>query len=294
MNGFINLNKPSGITSRDAVNVVRRMLPRKTKIGHAGTLDPLANGVLVIAVGSATRLIEYAQEGRKTYRAEFLLGRSSDTEDVEGAVVELENPVIPTKESLLSAAQLWTGVIMQKPPIYSALKINGQPAYKLARKGKDVDLAAREITIYSATLLDYQYPVMKWELVCSSGTYVRSWGRDVARSAGTEAVMSALTRTQVGLFRLEDSDDPVPASQCNGEFPYRLLPPLTGCLDLPKVTLTESQIYNLRQGKFIPLAAPPQTAPGAPFAGLDAAGVLKAILAMRPDGSFQAIKNLVE
>ena len=100
MNGFINLNKPSGITSRDAVNVVRRMLPRKTKIGHAGTLDPLANGVLVIAVGSATRLIEYAQEGRKTYRAEFLLGRSSDTEDVEGAVVELENPTIPTRESL--------------------------------------------------------------------------------------------------------------------------------------------------------------------------------------------------
>ena len=117
MNGFINLNKPSGITSRDAVNVVRRMLPRKTKIGHAGTLDPLANGVLVIAVGSATRLIEYAQEGRKTYRAEFLLGRSSDTEDVEGAVVELENPAIPTRESLRSAAQLWTGVIMQKPPI---------------------------------------------------------------------------------------------------------------------------------------------------------------------------------
>lgn len=296
MDGFINLNKPSGITSRDAVNIVKRVLPKKTKIGHAGTLDPLAQGVLVVAIGSVTRLIEYAQEGRKTYRAEFLLGKQSETEDIESELIELVNPPIPTRQELEDAGKKWTGKILQKPPIYSALKINGLPAYKRARNGEDVELTPREITIYSASLLEYDYPVMKWELICSSGTYVRSWGRDVAFSAGSAAVMSALLRTRVGNFALEDSAAPEPGKPVllpdtpEGTDGYALLPPLWGIGQMERVTISESQLFDLRLGRFILKTFTTQTP--APWAGLDGAGELKAILVQRPDGSVQALKNL--
>ncbi len=288
MNGFFNIYKPSGITSRDAVNIVKRILPRKTKIGHAGTLDPLAEGVLVVAVGSSTRLIEYAQQGKKTYLADFLLGSTSNTEDTEGEIIELPNPPVPTAEQLQQAADQWTGLIEQVPPVFSALKINGVPAYKRARAGEELEMASRKITIYSAKLIEYQYPKMKWELICSSGTYVRSWGRDVAKTLESGAIMSGLVRTKVGNFSLEEAVKP---EQLNaGNLESFLLSPLTGLSEMESVVLSESQIYDLRLGRFIAHSFSSRSP--SPWAGLDLQGELKAILLERPDGSIQALKNL--
>lgn len=291
MNGFINLFKPSGITSFDAISRVRRLLPRKTKIGHAGTLDPLAEGVLVTAIGSATRLIEYAQNGEKTYRSEFLLGRYSDTEDTEGTVVELENPVIPTRDQLLESARHWTGTILQQPPVYSALKINGRRACDLAREGKDVELKPRSITIYRAELLDYDYPRMNWEIVCSAGSYVRSWGRDVAQTAGSAAVMSGLIRTKVGKFDLSTAVRPEILTADN--LASYLRPVNEGCPNMAAIVLTDAQLADFRLGRFLkPDFEIPDSSTNGPWLALDSQNCLRAIIILRGDGWVQAIKNL--
>src|SRR5690606_6420881 len=138
--GLLNINKPVGQTSRWVVDRVQRLV-RPAKAGHAGTLDPLASGVLVVCVGQATRLIDHVQQMPKRYRAEFLLGRTSDTEDTQGEVVELVDPPIPTHDAIIAAASQFVGEIMQRPPAYSALKVDGKRAYALARKGQAVELA---------------------------------------------------------------------------------------------------------------------------------------------------------
>ena len=189
--GLLNLNKPAGMTSRDVVNIVQR-LSRPAKAGHAGTLDPLADGVLVVCVGSATRLIEYVQRMPKRYVGTFLLGRQSPTEDIEGEVTELPDAPVPTREQIEAAARRFVGRIEQRPPAFSALKIRGRPAYKLARQGKPVELAPRPVEIYRIEVKKYRYPELVLEIDCGGGTYVRSLGRDLAESLGTAAVMSAL------------------------------------------------------------------------------------------------------
>ena len=157
ISGILNVAKAGGMTSRRVVDMVQRLV-RPTKAGHAGTLDPLATGVLVVCIGQATRLIEYVQRMPKTYEGTFLLGRTSDTEDVEGAVVELENPPQPTREAIEEAATKFLGTIQQRPPAYSALKVKGRRAYDLARAGKTVDLAPRPVEIYGIEVMSYQYP----------------------------------------------------------------------------------------------------------------------------------------
>src|SRR5438034_4937061 len=157
MFGLLNVDKPAGWTSRDVVNRVQQLV-RPHKVGHAGTLDPLATGVLVIALGPATRLIEYVQRMPKSYQGSFLLGRTSDTEDTQGTVVELPTASIPAKEDILAAIPKFVGTIEQRPPAYSALKIAGQPAYKLARRGESVELVPRRVEIYSIEFVRYEYP----------------------------------------------------------------------------------------------------------------------------------------
>ena len=152
--GLLNLNKPGGLTSRRMVDLVQR-LALGAKAGHAGTLDPLATGVLVVCVGAATRLIEYVQRMRKSYRATFLLGRHSPTEDIEGEVTFLENPPVPTLAQIHAAAETLTGAIKQRPPAYSALKIEGRRAYAMARKGETVALEARTVEIYRIEVQRY-------------------------------------------------------------------------------------------------------------------------------------------
>lgn len=245
MFGILNLNKPSNWTSRDVVNGVQR-LAGGAKVGHAGTLDPLATGVLVVCVGPATRLIEYIQRMPKRYRATFLMGRTSDTEDIEGQVRMIEDAVRPSAAQLESALRPFVGDIEQVPPAYSALKVQGRRAYALARSGQDVALKARRIIIHHLQLLDYDYPEFTLEIVCGSGTYVRSLGRDLARALGTDAIMSALVRTAIGSLRLEDAEQLDALTQ--GNLSSKLLSPLIGLADLPRITISDQQQRRLAQG----------------------------------------------
>src|SRR4051794_35109294 len=157
MFGLLNIDKPAGLTSRDVVNVVQRLV-RPHKVGHAGTLDPLATGVLVVAIGPATRLVEYIQRMAKSYRAVFLLGRTSDTEDIEGKVAELPQAPVPNIEQIESATPRFVGMIDQRPPVYSALKVGGRRAYELARRGETIELAPRRVEVHSIDIVRYAYP----------------------------------------------------------------------------------------------------------------------------------------
>jgi tRNA pseudouridine55 synthase len=246
MPGFLNLHKPQGCTSRDVVNHVQRLV-RPEKVGHAGTLDPLATGVLVLAVGSATRLVEYVQQQPKSYLATFLLGRSSDTEDAQGRVVELANPLVPTREAIEAALPSFLGDIEQRPPAFSALKVQGRRAYDLARRGEEVELEPRTITIHSLCLEEYAWPMLRLWISCGSGTYVRSLGRDLARAVGTEAVMSALVRTSVGPFTLEQA---IPASEVTPLNLAQLLQPSRAAVrHLPALHLDHGEVTELIHGR---------------------------------------------
>ncbi|MBL9125814.1 MAG: tRNA pseudouridine(55) synthase TruB [Planctomycetaceae bacterium] len=278
LSALLNVNKPSGITSRDAVNRVQRLV-RPAKVGHAGTLDPLASGVLVIAIGSATRLIEFVQQLPKRYRATFLLGRSSTTEDIEGEVTELIEPPVPTRDEIESAAERLTGAILQRPPAFSALKVAGRRAYQLARRGETPELAPRPVTIYQLSVVGYEYPVMELDIRCSSGTYVRSLGRDLAESLGTAAVMSALCRTAIGGFRIEGACelDALDAAS----LPGHLLPPAKAVAHLRRHELSAEEVRSLRQGRPVPFR---HERSDELFAGYGPAGELIGILSLsQPD-----------
>ncbi len=207
MFGLLVLDKPSGVTSRRVVDRVLRFV-RPTKVGHAGTLDPLAAGVLLLGLGQATRLVEYVHELPKQYQATFLLGRSSTTEDIDGEITELPDAVPPTREQIEQAADTLRGDIQQRPPAFSALKVAGRRAYELARAGETPELAPRGVRINRLTITRYDYPELCLDVECSSGTYVRSLGRDLAERAGSAAVMSALVRTAIGPFTLAEAADP--------------------------------------------------------------------------------------
>ncbi|QGJ71429.1 tRNA pseudouridine synthase B [Planctomycetales bacterium 10988] len=248
--GFLNLNKPAGMTSRDAINRVQRAFrPQKIKIGHAGTLDPLATGVLMVAVGRATRLIAEVQNQTKVYKAVFKLGCQSPTEDTEGEVTELVNPPIPSQAELQAALEQWTGTIQQIPPAFSALKVNGKRAYDLARKGKQVDLEPREVEIKQLVLLNYHYPRFEVKVECSAGTYIRSLGRDIAQTLQTESVMINLIRTAIGDFQIENSLEL--AKQTKKEFCEALVPPIVALPHLEKVSLPQEQTLKLLQGQIL-------------------------------------------
>ncbi len=173
--GLLNISKPRGETSRWVDDQVQ-WLAHPAKVGHAGTLDPLASGVLLVCIGQATRLMGYLQQSPKSYRAEFLLGRTSTTEDIHGELAEIENPPQPTRDEIEKTARRFVGEIQQRPPVFSALKVGGRPAYKFARKGQAVELAPRPVTIHRLELIEYEYPRLVVDVDCSSGTYMRSLG----------------------------------------------------------------------------------------------------------------------
>ena len=285
--GLLNLNKPPGLTSRQVVNHVQR-LARPAKVGHAGTLDPLATGVLVVCVGAATRLIEYIQQMPKGYTGTFLLGRRSPTEDVEGDVAELDNPPVPTREQIAAASSSFVGRIEQRPPAYSALKVDGRRAYKLARQGEQVELKPRTVTVYRIELRAYEYPELTLGIECGSGTYIRSLGRDLAESLGTAAVMSALVRTSIGGFRIEEAAHPREVTK--QDWTDYLLPPLRAVESLPRVELSTSEIVSVRQGLTIAKETAPADA--REIAALDAGGRLVAILTRRGPGLLGPLRNL--
>jgi len=283
--GFLNIDKPGGVTSRDVVNRVQRLV-RPHKVGHAGTLDPLATGVLVVAVGPATRLIEYVQRLPKTYLATFLLGRSSDTEDIAGEVVELPGAAVPTETQLRAALPQFLGTIQQRPPAFSALKVAGQRAYDLARRGDAVELLPRPVEIYDLQILRYAYPELQLLIRCGSGTYVRSLGRDLAESLGTAAVMSALRRLVIGPFTAETAiaADSLSASSIE----HQLLSPLMALGEMPRIEVNEAASLRLAQGQAIENR---WNASSAEVAAVNSAGQLVAILSplaerLRPQRCF--------
>jgi tRNA pseudouridine55 synthase len=205
MNGILNLNKPAGISSAAAVARVKRLLPRGVKIGHAGTLDPFATGVLLLLVGKATKLCEKLMDEPKQYEATVKLGATTETLDPDSdeIVDALAKPV--TRDKIDSALQEFIGEIQQRPPIYSALKIAGKAAYARARQGEEVDLEPRPVKIYGIQMLRYEWPVVEIRVDCGRGTYIRSLARDIGETLGTKGYLTALKRTAVGQFRVDDA-----------------------------------------------------------------------------------------
>lgn len=283
--GLLNLHKPPGVTSRRVVDRVQRLV-KPAKVGHAGTLDPLASGVLVLGIGQATRLVEYVQEMPKQYRATFLLGRTSTTEDVDGEITLLADAVPPTHERLAQVAQELTGEIQQRPPAFSALKVSGRRAYDLARAGQQVELAPRTVRIDRLDIVRYEYPELCVDVTCGGGTYVRSLGRDLAERAGSAAVMSALERTAIGRFTLADAIEPATLSDDNLS-PY-LLPPVLAVRGLmDEIVVSETERQRVAHG--LSIQRPDVEADRC--AALDSAGRLLAVLIRRLGGELRAEKN---
>jgi len=244
--GLLNLNKPAGWTSRQAVDRVARLV-KPAKAGHAGTLDPLATGVLVVCVGKATRLIGFVQAQPKTYRAEFLLGKRSDTDDVTGSVVDVECRRVPTRDEVDFALRGFLGRIEQIPPAFSAVHVDGRRAYKLARRGEAVDLSPRTVEVHRIDVIAYEFPLLNVEIDCGSGTYIRSIGRDLGEALACGGVMRELERTAVGPFTIDDAVDP--RTLTAESLPQLLRPALTAASHLPRHSCTPENIADLRHGR---------------------------------------------
>lgn len=256
--GLLVVDKPGGLTSRDAVDRAQRWFPRGTRLGHTGTLDPLATGVLVLCAGSATRLTEYVQHMAKTYRTTVRLGGRSDTDDADGTVTPVEGVKPPSAEELAACLRDFLGEIEQVPPAYSAAKLTGQRAYDLARRGEEVTLAARRVHIDGIDLLRYEYPEADLEVCCGKGTYIRSLARDLGERLGCGGYVQVLRRTRVGPFRAEDA---VPLDMDAATARGRLLPLALAVAELPAVKVAPRTAADLRQGKAVPL--PQESVPAA-------------------------------
>ena len=244
MDGIFNVLKPSGMSSHDVIGFLRRALNTK-KIGHGGTLDPDAAGVLPVFAGSATRLLSYAMDGRKQYIAEFTLGEQRDTGDDSGTVVKTMPVPEISEQQLREVLQRFLGKQMQLPPMYSAVKINGQKLYQLARKGVEVEREARPIEIYRLELLDFAKSKFTVAVECSKGTYIRVLGEDIATALGTCGTMSFLLRTQVGSYLLNEAHTLQEIAEnpeaCCAE-------PITAVDHLSKLILTANQAARITNG----------------------------------------------
>lgn len=209
MDGILLIDKPQGWTSFDVVAKVRGMIRKETgvkkpKVGHAGTLDPLATGLLVVLVGSYCKRAEAYTKQDKVYEVELKLGQTSTTDDDEGEKTDVSSSK-PTREAVDSALDGFIGEIQQVPPIFSAIKVDGKRAYKEARAGRDITLKPRTVTIHSIEGVEYEYPFVRFTANVSSGTYIRSLARDIGEKLGTGAYMSNLRRTEVGTFSIADA-----------------------------------------------------------------------------------------
>jgi tRNA pseudouridine55 synthase len=242
--GILNVYKPAGMTSHDVVGKIRRIYGQK-KVGHGGTLDPDAAGVLPVFLGSATRLLEYAVEGTKAYRAEGCLGTRTDTGDRSGVVVE-ERPVPPlTREDMEKVLEQFRGSILQTPPMYSALKVNGRKLYEYARKGIEVERQPRAIEIHKLTLRDWQLPYFTVDVECSKGTYIRTLLEDIASALGTVGHMTSLLRTRVGDYTLDDAH----TLEAIAAAPEAVLQPVERAVrNLPDFHATPMQAYRITSG----------------------------------------------
>ncbi len=277
IDGLLVLDKPGGITSREAVDRALKWFPPGTRMGHTGTLDPLATGVLVLCLGQATRLAEYVQRMSKTYRAGILLGARSDTDDGDGSVTAVAGAQPPTPARLRDALDQFLGQIDQVPPVYSAAKVSGQRAYDLARRGQEIDLQPRRVTIYRIEVLGYTWPLLELEVHCGKGTYIRSLARDLGEQLGCGALVQALRRTRVGPFAAEEA---VTLQTTADEARARVRPVVEALAELPRVTVTADEARRLRQGQQVRLHEA-QLEPGE-TAVFDPTGTLVAVARWEP------------
>jgi tRNA pseudouridine55 synthase len=204
VNGVLIVNKPRGWTSHDVVSKCRRIL-KERQIGHTGTLDPLATGILVLCIGKATKIVRYLEADDKEYTAELKLGSTTDTQDADGKVLETRVYSPPSTEQVRDVMNSFQGSIHQRPPAFSALKVNGVPSYRLARQGTLQELAKRPVTVHEIRLLDYVDPIARFAVRCSKGTYVRTLCADMGERLGMGAHLTSLIRTRSGRFDLEQA-----------------------------------------------------------------------------------------
>jgi tRNA pseudouridine55 synthase len=243
--GVLNIDKPQGLTSHDVVNQIRRLSGLR-RVGHAGTLDPLATGVLLLCLGRATRLVEYMLGQRKKYEATIRLGQTTNTYDADGEIV-VERPVNVSEETLVHALAHFRGSIQQQPPLFSAVKKGGQPLYQFARRGIDVERPLRDVTIYALELLEWSAPYLRLHVECSAGTYIRSLAHDLGETLDCGGHIVALRRTAVGNFTIGEAIRLRELTQDN--LGLHLQPGDTAVAHLPRLDLAMVEAETLQQGR---------------------------------------------
>ena len=255
VHGWVILDKPSGMTSTQAVAAVRRIFDAK-KAGHAGTLDPMATGILAIALGEATKTVPYAMDADKIYRFTARWGESRDSDDAEGKLTGTSD-MRPTADKIEALLPRFTGILNQVPPAYSAIKVNGERAYDLARDGEEVVLEPRPVEVFQARLVACENDQAEFEIRCGKGTYVRSWVRDIALALGTLGHVSALRRTRLGGFGEKDAvalESLTPFMHSPAAFGY--LRPLSTALDgIPALAVSGLDTVRIRSGNPILIRA---------------------------------------
>ncbi len=253
VSGVLVVDKPTGMTSHDVVQVVRRGTGIR-RAGHTGTLDPRASGVLVILIGPAVRMSEFVSASDKRYQATIRVGSSTDTYDSEGTITNQTSDIDVSEEQFNEILQQYTGEIEQVPPPYSAVKVKGRKAYEMARRGEEVELKPRIINVYSLEVLEWDPPESVIDVYCSSGTYVRSLANDIGKALGTGAYLVGLRRTKSGRFTLRDA---VPLRILQeafeaGDWYNNLIPAAEALADWPMVELDADQMEFVRHGHRIP------------------------------------------
>jgi len=281
LNGFLNVHKPRGMTSHDVINVVRRAARQtygvKLKAGHAGTLDPMAIGVLIVCVGTATRLSEYVMASTKQYRAHVKLGETTDTYDAEGQIIAREDSSHLTRDDVEDVLRLFRGDILQMPPMYSAIKRDGRKLYDLARQGVTVEREPRPVTIHALTLTEWTPPELTLEVTCSAGTYIRSLAYDLGETLGVGAHLTALTRTRSGAFSIEQSIDLDTLTQA-ADWSAWLVKPSVALADWPRVDLDDSACDHIAHGRAVPQSPTRTYSDGTQAAAFDSSDELVALV----------------
>ena len=297
--GFLVVDKPVGMTSHDVVDEARRWLGIR-KVGHLGTLDPLATGVLPLAIRGATKLVPFLAAGQKAYVGTIRLGESTDTFDAEGRVTYEHDGPLPDEQVVKQALQSFVGEIQQLPPMYSSVKKDGVPLYRLARKGEEVERELRPVTIHEICMPAYAPPEISIEVYCSPGTYVRTLAADLGEKLGCGAHLSGLRRTRSGPFTLEQARTPEAWESLAdaGELESALIPP-DEALELPRVRLTAVQARKVGHGAAIPVAEAsgdfetgPPPRPGDQLAAVLPSGELLAVMELRPDRWLHPLRLL--
>jgi len=291
MFGLLNVYKPSGITSFDVIRHLRRQIGRKVKIGHAGTLDPMAEGVLLVLLGPATRLADVLHAYEKEYVVTGELGATSSTDDAEGEIQPTPGAAPPAAEAVAATVRQFVGRIRQVPPSHSAVKVGGRRAYELARQGKQPDLTGREVVVHELEILHYDWPELKLRVVCGTGTYIRAIVRDLGRRLEVGAYCKELIRTRIGPFpaeaaaRMEDLEA--------GPLEPLLISPIEAMPAEARLPVSDAQGRRLALGQVVEYTALPESARDQKVLGaVDPAGRLVALVRPEAAGKLRPVKVL--